>query len=91
MIRQFLNLPNIGAKENESASKVQRLYRKYIEGVNKRRLLKIEYQNKGYISSIEQLPDSLIIYIFSFLGTSSLFQAALVSKKWEIISKAPIL
>ena len=91
MIRQFINLDLIEQKQQKAAALIQRSFKKYMRSKNLKRKAHEYYVARGYTGLLEELPDSLLIYICSFLHLKDLFRTAQVNKRWNQITEQPIL
>ena len=91
MIRLFINLDQIEQKQQKAAVLIQRSFKKYMRSKNLKRKAHEYYVARGYTGRLEELPDSLLIYIFSHLNLKDLFRTAQVNKRWNQITEQPIL
>ena len=91
MIRDFFKLEEIETKQEKSAKLIQRSFKKYTEYLWFRKNTQKKYENKGYVTKLDEFPDELLVEIFSFMKLEELWSIACANKRLNRLTKKPIL
>jgi hypothetical protein len=91
MIRRFVSMDTIEQKQQKAARLLQRKFRVFRMITQQRQKAHQTFVEKGYVEKLEDLPNQLLIYIFSYFNIKDMFRVALVNRRWNQITEQPIL
>ena len=91
LIQEFLRTEEIEDKELNAAILIQSNFKRYKIQLEKKAQMQLAYQNSGYVISLGELPDEVLIDIMSYLTIHDLVRVSAVSKLFKQLSEQPML
>ena len=91
VISEFLCVKEIKQREQESALKIQQTFADWKKEKARKEKRALEFQKKGWVVNLEEIPDELVLNVLGYLSLDQLCRISRVNKRWNGLSKKPIL